>query len=170
MGRRRGWPRAWRRHQAGQLIRSVHITLHPLERHTRQTTRKFHAVRDDDGHTVYRPLDEVVQSPLTTEMLRRKMRRRLGGGSGPATKASKSSGYCSSNTRRRARWAGGAGAARLGAAGHGMKRRRRGAAGAGARLVRGVARRQWGRAGRHGRARPAWWLGTAWRGAAGGLG
>lgn len=64
----------WRYHQAGQLIRSVQV-IYTRPNGTQGHVRGFHAVRDEEGQTVYNPIDEIVQSPLSTEMLRRRLRR-----------------------------------------------------------------------------------------------
>lgn len=64
----------WRRHQAGQLIRSVTIT-YTRQNGTQGKLREFHAVRDTNGHKSYEPFEELLQSPLELELVRRKMRR-----------------------------------------------------------------------------------------------
>lgn len=66
---------AYRRIQASELIRSCEVT-YTRGNGTQGKIREFHAVpAPDTGRTVYDPLDEIIQSPLSTEILLRQMQR-----------------------------------------------------------------------------------------------
>lgn len=64
----------WRLHQAAELIRSVKITFRDKETDEERTTRVFHAIRSDTGHT-YQPIEKIVANPVTQEILLRDMER-----------------------------------------------------------------------------------------------
>jgi hypothetical protein len=66
---------AWRRHQAGALIRSVGLVYKPAtELDGEQSIRAFQAVRREDGHS-YEPSETVAADPLLAAMVLRDMER-----------------------------------------------------------------------------------------------
>jgi hypothetical protein len=65
---------AFRRDQAHQLIRSVRISRERDDDKPDINVRFYHAVQDPEGYA-YRPTDEVLADPLTTQMVLRDMRR-----------------------------------------------------------------------------------------------
>ena len=65
----------WRRHQAGELIRSVRITYREATEETDAAdVRAFHAVRGDNGYH-YEPAEDVAVDPMLSELVLREMRR-----------------------------------------------------------------------------------------------
>lgn len=66
---------AHRLDQARRLIRSVRVVYREAdEKEAARTVRAYHAIRDDEG-TSYRPVEEVVENPFLTELLKRDMQR-----------------------------------------------------------------------------------------------
>jgi hypothetical protein len=72
---------SWYLHRAHELIRSVKVTYRPGEDNPNDlagSVRVFHAVRGGDGGEhdyAYKPIDEIIESPFLTEILRRDMER-----------------------------------------------------------------------------------------------
>ena len=64
---------AWRLHQAGVLIR-LHKQVFVGRDELEQKIRSWHSVRTQTGRT-YRPIEEIVEDPFMTELLRRDMER-----------------------------------------------------------------------------------------------
>lgn len=66
---------AYRLDQARRLIRSVRVVYREADdKEAARTVRAYHAIRDEDG-TSYRPVEEVVENPFLTELLKRDMQR-----------------------------------------------------------------------------------------------
>ena len=66
---------AFRRQQAGELIRRVKVAYAPSDEGAFKGVRAFHAIRTPDGGSNYVPIEEIVENPLLTELLRRDMER-----------------------------------------------------------------------------------------------
>ena len=60
--------------QAHELIQSVRVT-YTDKKGAPQSIRAFHAVREQSGKVAYRPVEEITDDPVMTEMLRRDMER-----------------------------------------------------------------------------------------------
>jgi hypothetical protein len=65
---------AYRRHQAHELIQSVKVVYRETPDGTERSVRAFHAIRSEIG-TTYRPVEEIVNDPTMTAILRMDMER-----------------------------------------------------------------------------------------------
>ena len=66
---------AHRLDQARRLIRSVRVIYKEAdEKEGARTVRAFHAIRDEHG-TAYQPVEQIVENPFLTELLKRDMER-----------------------------------------------------------------------------------------------
>lgn len=66
---------AHRRQQASDLIRKVRVVYAPSDEGAFRSVRAFHAIKAPDGQSVYEDVDNIVQDPILSALLRRDMER-----------------------------------------------------------------------------------------------